>query len=81
MAKNLQKQVEKVTVYVRNADHLTDILRAQTIDPEDLLVNFNLFIQVFTTDTLTLINKVQIQRTYYQAYPTLFQEHIFIYNS
>ncbi|XP_074029242.1 uncharacterized protein [Leptinotarsa decemlineata] len=56
----LQPHAEKVDSYVRNADHLIDILKTQTVSPDDILVSFDvtsLFTQVPTGEALEIIKK------------------------
>ncbi|XP_074026892.1 uncharacterized protein [Leptinotarsa decemlineata] len=56
----LQPHAEKVDSYMRNADHLIDILKTQTVSPDDILVSFDvtsLFTQVPTGEALEIIKK------------------------
>ncbi|XP_023028767.2 uncharacterized protein [Leptinotarsa decemlineata] len=56
----LQPHAEKVDSYVRNADHLIDILKTQTVSPDDILVSFDitsLFTQAPTGEALEIIKK------------------------
>lgn len=68
LARKLQPHTEKMKSYVKNADHLIELLKTETVEPEHLLVSFDV-VSLFTN--IPVDEALQIIRQKYQP-----EEHI-----